>query len=574
MSFHRSLRGDDLHPSKIDAIDGSPIGITTPEFVGEMIVDSTNKVFYRSTGLTSSDWELIGGAGDISTLGALSDVDISGRQEETILEWDEPTQKYIHRLRVRVRSAGIVYPDPEVIDNGNGTITISDTFCTLYPDSNYSGQLLRLPVTGGIFTPVNNATSYLIVNYNEGSPIYQIITDVELINESNTIPVLTLYRIDNDVEILNWDSLADGLSNKLHMRFVKTDRFAHESGITLSESTGRVVKTTEGKVWYGAVRTSVPSFSSDTDTWEFWYHNAGVWERNLLTNTYNNTQYDNGTNLVNLSPNNYTVNWIFRDHHTPSHGAYILGSNQYSTLADARSSQPPSLPPKISSIYFLVGRIIVVRDGTTASAIETAFTKTFIARAVTSHNNLSGLNDGDYKHLTATEYSNLGTLAGQPILPAAKYHRVASYDTPSANVWHDVIWDTNNTEETTFGFSRSGAEITCQFNGITNINGCIRSIWNGSASQWEFVTIHIRAVSSSDGGSTWDEMRCVQTVGIRARQVGQTSTLRYGGTFLASNGLIVKIQYQVTDALMDLQGSPVFDDPVSASIHLEYITRI
>jgi hypothetical protein len=165
------------------------------------------------------------------------------------------------------------------------------------------------------------------------------------------------------------------------------------------------------------------------------------------------------------------------------------------------------------------------------------------------------------------------TFADLPEVPAAKYHRVAAYSTPSANTWHDVVWDVTNTDESTFGFNRTGAIITTSFDGIFNVAGCIRPTWNGADSQWEFVTVYVRGVTSSDNGVTWDEARCIQTLGIRARQVGVMTTLRYAGTVLASNGLQFKIQYQVDDVNMDLEGSSVFDDPVSASLHLEYISK-
>ena len=43
MSFHKNLTGDDLHKSKLDIMSSSPIGIVTPDFSGQAIIDKVAK---------------------------------------------------------------------------------------------------------------------------------------------------------------------------------------------------------------------------------------------------------------------------------------------------------------------------------------------------------------------------------------------------------------------------------------------------------------------------------------------------------------------------------------------------
>jgi len=508
MSFHKDLRGDDLHPPKIELILDSPIGSRTPQYVGETIVDTEAKAMYTATGLTVNDWELIGAAGAGLVVGAADDVDTTDRTDGTIIEWDATAEKYVHiatptsihnnlsglndgeykhlatseyssltglgnasnlhihddlyyteteldagqldnryytesEIDSRIlsdladvdttdrtnesilewdnasgtyihipdmqgKSAGLITPGVSVTDNGDGSITVSAGTAVLFQNENYAGKPAKYSFSGATFTLSNNTVNYIIVNYNSGSPILQSITDVDLINESSTIPVRTIYRNGTDLYGIDWDSLADGMSNKLHMRFVKTERFGWESGVGISESTGRVVNTTAGKVWYGAVRTDILEHSSDTNEWSFWYHSAGVWTEDKTTTTYNNTQYDDGTNLVTASNNNYLVNWVYRCSCNPAKGAYVLGNQQYSSIAAASESQPPELPPILVSVQFLVGRVIVEKNAT-SGIVESAFGKTFLASPVTVHNNLSGLNDGNFKHLTADEYTKIQT---------------------------------------------------------------------------------------------------------------------------------------------------------------------
>jgi len=573
MSFHRDLRGDDLHPTKIELIEESPLTSRTPEYIGETVIDTTAKALYTASGLTSDDWELIGSAGEGLSVSLAVDVDITGRQDEYILEWDSTTDKYTHIPDMQGKNAGLVTPGVTVTDNEDGSITLGNASVVLYPGSDNAGKPTIYNVIGTSFTLTNNTTNYIVVNYNSGTPIFQNITNVDLITESNIVPVRTIYRNETDLYGIGWSSLADGLPNKLHMRIVKTDRFGWESGVTLSESAGRIVNTTSGRIWYGAVRTSILSHTSATDEWSFWYHLAGVWTENKTTTTYNNTQYDNGTNLIVAQNNKYLVNWIYRCSCNPARGSYVLGNQQYDTIADAKSSQPPELPSVLNSVHFLVGRIIVLR-GATSGIVESSFGKQFTSSPVTTHNNLTGLNDGDYVHLTAAEYVKLFTLDGSPIKPVAKYHRNAILETTAADTWIDIPWDTDIASETTTGFSRNGAIITYSGPaGILNVSGAVRPSWTGSDNSTETVIIYIRLLQSLDDGDNWTESRCIQTIGVRQQRSGVVSTSRFGGTIGAITGELIKIQYRVTNIDLDLAGSAVFDNTVAATVFLEYSTR-
>lgn len=580
MSFHKDLRGDDLHPTKIELVSSSPINNRTPEYVGETLVDTEAKAMYTATGLTSDDWEIIGAAGAGLIISAADDVDTTDRENETILEWDSTLEKYVHIPDMQGKSAGLVTPGVSLTDNADGSITLSGGDVVLYDNENYDGKPAKYSFTGNTFTLTNNAVNYIIVNYNGGSPVLQNITDVSTINESNIIPVRTIYRNGTDLVGIDWDSLADGMTNKLHMRFVKTERFGWESGLALSESSG-VVSTTSGKVWYGAVRTDIDAFSSDTDEWSFWYHSSGEWVEDKTTTTYNSTQYDNGTDLQTANNNRWTVNWIYRcsclNGGSPR-GAYILSDEQYNNLAQASASQPPEAPSIINATYFLVGRIIVDINGPNPSVVEGAFNRVFEGAPTTTHNNLGGLNEGDYQHLTQSELSlvqNIGTLSAEPVLPSFKTHRVAAQSSTAINTWEDVVFDTTVTEESTSHFSRSGGVITVSgISGLLQIFGCIRPIWDGTDSEWDFATTFARVVTSSDGGNTFVESRCLQAVKVKPRQIGQTETLPYSGTVAVSDGDQIKLQFQVDDLDLNLQGSSVFDSPVAASMTILYHSKL
>ena len=132
---------------------------------------------------------------------------------------------------------------------------------------------------------------------------------------------------------------------------------------------------TAGRIWVGAVSVDLDVIATSTDNMFFWYHSAGAWTSSTVTQ-YNNTQYDNGTNLVALTSNRYAVNWIYRGVENQKHLYCILGTGDY-TLQQALDSTEPAKPINISSHAVLVGRVIVQNGASTAQSIRSAFDTTF-----------------------------------------------------------------------------------------------------------------------------------------------------------------------------------------------------
>ena len=89
----------------------------------------------------------------------------------------------------------------------------------------------------------------------------------------------------------------------------------------------------------------------------FFYHSGGNWTSSTIAQ-YNNSQYDNGTNLVSLTSNRYAVNWVFRGIENQKHLYIVLGTGDY-TINQAEAASVPTLPTTISSHAMLVGKIIV-----------------------------------------------------------------------------------------------------------------------------------------------------------------------------------------------------------------------
>jgi len=305
-------------------------------------------------------------------------------------------------------SSGVTGSFPAVVSQVGNVITLDACDVLIRSSADSSQPLTKVTVPSAALTITSGVLSY-ITAYNNGSTTsYSVVTSVAGINEENRIPIYTAFNEDGTIHLLDWDSLADGLPNKLHQRFVKTQRFSRESGFALSEYGTRNLALTDGSVWNGAVRHEICAKTSIDDGLQFYYHSGGDWTKTTATQ-YNNTQYDNGTDLVTASNNKYIVNWIYITVDV-NHCEFIqvTGNDEYLTIAAASESQQPELPPLVQGLGFLVGRVIVEK-GASTGIVEGAFDAEFGFTPINDHNNLSGLDGGaanEYFHLTLNDYNN------------------------------------------------------------------------------------------------------------------------------------------------------------------------
>lgn len=345
--------------------------------------------------------------------------------------------------------AGIISGSTNWVNNNNGTITLPTTQVALFSNGNFEGPLNLYNVSGGIYSLNNNDTNYIVINYNNGSPIYAVLDNDGTINDSNIILYLIVYRDNNFIHVLEFGNYGSGLPNKLNDRVLMTDRFAHESGCSLglSGSTG-VVYITEGVVWNGVYRQSISAVTSNGDVYFQNFHSGGTWVYATTASTVNNTYYDNGTNRVSATPGKFLVNWYFRGQEVNDHIYEVFGTGEYDTIANAELSVEPSLPELITSHAFLVGRIIIGVNQSTGLT-QSAFVTTFQSTQVTLHNDLLGIQGGsagEYYHLSSSEYNNLPYLNNNNIFTSPqRFNGGLTANTISATTYVNLPTDINIT---------------------------------------------------------------------------------------------------------------------------------
>ena len=312
-------------------------------------------------------------------------------------------------------SAGVI-SGATYTSTGTGQINLPAIKVALYNNANNIEPIIVYDVasgttgSGGIPSLVDQDTNYIVVEYNGGSPRYYVYDNDGTIDDSSTVLFMIVYRASNFVHTLEFGNQGAGLANKLNDRFIMTDRFGWESGLSLSlsASTG-IVMVSAGVAWNGPNRQSLTAVNSSGSTFFKNYHSGGTWTYTTTGKTVNNTYYDNGTDIVTATGGKYLANWYFRGQEVNSHIYEVFSTNEYDSVASAQLSTEPVLPELITSHAILVGRIIIL-VGASTGLTESAFSTVFQSTQVTAHNDLTGIQGGgpgEYYHLTSSQYNNL-----------------------------------------------------------------------------------------------------------------------------------------------------------------------
>lgn len=256
---------------------------------------------------------------------------------------------------------------PTFIDNEDSTIQVNACCISLYTDELATELPDKFNFQPATFTLTDNSINYIVANYNNGNPQLQKITDVTTINETTIIPLFTIYRHDTHNHALNWDTLGLSLSNKLHQRLVKTNRFAREYGLSVTTNNLEFA-VSEGRVWYGATFVNLEEINSIDGYVRLICPNGSF----TPIITLNNTQYCSNNSIQELNPNRYAVNWIYRSVEMNKTIYVMLGDGNY-TLEEAQNANPPATPSVVKNMAILVAKVVYKKDNIVPHSIQSAF---------------------------------------------------------------------------------------------------------------------------------------------------------------------------------------------------------
>jgi len=292
-----------------------------------------------------------------------------------------------------IQSSGYI-TGGDFIDNGDGTLTVQAGVGIIKTVNSAFGPTLFFNWPETTLTPPNNDDSFIIVAYNGGSPVVYL-SSTKTADARTSFYLGKVFRYGDTIHTLKAGldvtepmKRTQSRLNSVHGEIVRA------SGLVCGETGERYLTITAGVLFAGLTRYTTDAVdTSGADTFEYWYHSSGEW---TFTNSsqIENAQYDNGTDLVNLTSNRYAVSWVYMGAEgTP---IVVAGTGNY-TLTQAEEAQPPAVPGRVSEFSTIIAKIIIVQEGGTSFySVRSAFDIKFATSVITQHNELGGLEADDH----------------------------------------------------------------------------------------------------------------------------------------------------------------------------------
>jgi len=319
--------------------------------------------------------------------------------------------------------------------------TISVTDDGLLQISWTSGEIFDQATSGVVDTDAgsanltNNLPNYLL--WNAGSTLTVSTTRAN----TSQIEVAHISVQSNDIWDVHEESIcserehaiSDGMANILPVIIT--------NGLIVSENTDATyafdVEMTSGVFYHdGHEKHTLSAIFTNVSNMTRWYHNSsGEWVSDSNPQM-NSTHYDNGSQLLAVSPaNEYTRSVFFVD---DSRLHWVYGNVQYSSVGAATAGTNPIIPPGFIDIDPTSTALVIVAS---AAALPTAGGDQWIdARpvigaassggSITDHGNLAGLADDDhtqYLRTDGTRSLSAGWDAGLFLITALRFNGIFNW---------------------------------------------------------------------------------------------------------------------------------------------------
>jgi len=314
----------------------------------------------------------------------------------------------------------------DITDNTDGTVDLTAGSVVLRSTNTYHGELNGYAVSAvSNLTLTNNATNFVMADYNSGTPIITSSSNWNDVFSDNTKALIyVVNRLNNQLNIIDFRGNNVDFITRNNVKTYKTKRVEHASGAMISDEGSLEFAITASEFYILNKSIIVPAFdTSGTDTFEYVYRDgAGGWTR-VASQTAINGLYcdDNSGTLALVINHEFGIHWVYAVLNEPTNFKIVYGQDSYATLAEAQAAQAPSsLPSDLDALStaVLIGKIIIEEDAPTVFAdIQSPFVDILQSANVNTHNNLAGLNAGDYQHLTAAEKTKFDNLQ----LPMVRY---------------------------------------------------------------------------------------------------------------------------------------------------------
>lgn len=301
----------------------------------------------------------------------------------------------------------------DITDNGDGTVGIAagQGLIRIANDEQASIKMFDWAETLNI-SLTDGQSNLIYLDYNGGSPVVLSTTNRQLVygNENNLFELYEIVREGTSLHISPHQQRAKNTISKIQQLLYAIAEIRWTDGLTISETGTRNVAVTAGQIWIKLNDINVSAINTSTgDNFDRYYRDGGGgWTKQSAQTQWDNANYDDGSGTLATFTNGrygYQDFYIDADEELVS----IYGQDQYTSLAAALAAPEITvLPVRISEHAVRIGRVYFqesAASGTFVSYFDVAGEGG--GTVPTDHNSLSGLNTGDYLHLTATEFANL-----------------------------------------------------------------------------------------------------------------------------------------------------------------------
>ena len=298
----------------------------------------------------------------------------------------------------------------EITDSGSGQIDIATLQGYIRSSDSEIGTIKAFDLTGVInFALTDQQTNYIYVDYDGGTPVVKKTTTRSDIKQTWQFTLGRVFRDGNDLHIVQAGVQLANYAREDYERLLAVRGFEQSSGGTISETGNRYIESDAGEFYLGHnIVTTAGVDTSGAPTFTRHYHVAAAWasdqKSQICAAAY---QYDNGTQLTNLSNNKYGVWWVYI--HMDGDLHVVVGGGNY-TLSEAQASTPPATPEIVGDFSILAARIILEEDGTNFTAVASAYLSAFNPAGGIDHNDTSNKQGGttdEYYHFTTSEHTEL-----------------------------------------------------------------------------------------------------------------------------------------------------------------------
>ncbi len=226
----------------------------------------------------------------------------------------------------------------------------------------------------------DNASNYVYVDYNSGSPIIAATISGVTIrqNENDKFELYEIYREGTDLHITQHRQFTVNALRRLQQRIYSInpiERANSVGGIILGETGTRNVTLSAGLLWTKLDSSNISAVdTSGADTFDRYYRDGGGgWTKQSAQTQWNNTQYDDGDGtLGTLITNRYSFQEFYIE--TDGHLVSVFGDAEYVSAAGAElSPRLATIPPRLDDHALYVGRIVFQESAATATDIISPF---------------------------------------------------------------------------------------------------------------------------------------------------------------------------------------------------------